>query len=458
MLSRASLRLRVTLAFAAVMTIVLGATGTFVYLRFGAELDNAIDNGLRSRAGDVAALVKEADSGLSEGRSPLAGRAENFAEILTRNGTVLDATLQLRGRVLLTAPELRRAARGPILLNRGPLPGLRGHSRLLATPISSGGRRVMVVVGTSTEPLMESRADLLQLLLLGGPIALLLASIAAYGVATAALRPVEAMRSRAAEISTAAPDQRLPVPQTGDEVARLGSTLNAMLERLGDALAHERRFVADASHELRTPLAILKMELELALARGRSREELQAALASAAEETDRLIQLAEDLLVIAQSDQGKLPVTLVETDIAEVFDGVVDRFSRRANDRGRSFDISVEPGLGAPVDRLRVEQALGNLVDNALRYGEGPVRLAARGQGGFVELHVVDSGPGFSAEFAGRAFERFSRAEASHGHGGSGLGLAIVDSIARAHRGTTRLASNPEGGADVSLILPLTLI
>jgi len=324
-------------------------------------------------------------------------------------------------------------------------------------PVSSDGRRV-VVVGTSTEPLTESRTDLLQLLLLGGPIALLLASIAAYGVATAALRPVEAMRSRAAEISTAAPDQRLPVPQTGDEVARLGSTLNAMLQRLGDALAHERRFVADASHELRTPLAILKMELELALARGRSHEELHAALASAAEETDRLTQLAEDLLVIAQSDQGKLPVTLVETDIAEVLGGVVDRFSRRASDRGRSLEVSVEPGLGVPVDRLRIEQALGNLVDNALRHGEGPVRLDARSCDGFVELHVIDSGLGFSAEFAGRAFERFSRADASHGHGGSGLGLAIVDAIARAHHGMTRLTRNPEGGADVSLILPLTLI
>jgi len=459
LLSRASIRLRVTLAFAAVMTIVLGATGVFVYLRFSSELDNAINNGLRSRAGDVAALVKEVDSGLSEGRqSTLAGKAENFAEILTGKGMVLDATAQLRGHALLTVPELRRAARGSILLDRGPLPGLRGQSRLLATPVSSGGRQVVVVVGTSTEPLTESRADLLQLLLLGGPIALLLASIAAYGVATAALRPVEAMRSRAAEISTAAPDQRLPVSQTGDEVARLGSTLNAMLQRLGDALAHERQFVADASHELRTPLAILKMELELALARGRSHEELHAALASAAEETDRLTQLAEDLLVIAQSDQGKLPVTLVETDIAEVLGGVVDRFSRRASDRGRSLEASVEPGLGAPVDRLRVEQALGNLVDNALRYGEGPVRLDAHGSDGFVELHVIDSGPGFSAEFAERAFERFSRADASHGHGGSGLGLAIVDSIARAHHGTTRLASNPGGGADVSLILPLPLI
>jgi heavy metal sensor kinase len=459
MLSRASIRLRVTLAFIAVMAVVLGAIGIFVYLRFAAELDNATNNGLRSRAADVATLVKEVDSGLSVGRqSRLAGQAENFAEILDVRGKVLDATGQLRGRVLLSAPELRQAARGSILLDRGALPGLHRESRLLATPLRAGERRLIVVVGTSTVPLTESRADLLQLLLLGGPIALLFASLAAYGVAAAALRPVEAMRARAAEISTAGPEQRLPVPRTGDEVARLGETLNAMLQRLGDALARERRFVADASHELRTPLAILKTELELALARGRSREELQAALASAAEETDRLTQLAEDLLVIAQSDQGKLPVTLDVTDIAEVLQGVSSRFAQRASDRGRPLEVAVESGLRAPIDRLRVEQALGNLVDNALRYGDGPVMLSANRANGFIELHVLDRGPGFAEDFAGRAFERFSRADASHRKAGAGLGMAIVDSIARAHHGDTRLVNRRNGGADVWLVLPSTLI
>ena len=123
------------------------------------------------------------------------------------------------------------------------------------------------------------------------------------------------MRSRAAEISAAEPDQRLPVPPTHDEIARLGETLNEMLERLGEALEHERAFVADASHELRTPLAILRTELELALAEGRSPEELRAALASAAEETDRLTQLSEDLLTIAQTERGELPLRLDRASI-----------------------------------------------------------------------------------------------------------------------------------------------
>jgi signal transduction histidine kinase len=231
-----------------------------------------------------------------------------------------------------------------------------------------------------------------------------------------------------------------------------------MLQRLGDALAHERRFVADASHELRTPLAILRTELELALQQGRSREELQAALASAAEETDRLTQLSEDLLVIAQGDHGKLAIASQQTDLADVLDSVGRRFGRRAVDRGRRLDVTAEAGLQAPVDRLRVEQALGNLVDNALRYGDGAIGLEAKRRDGLVEIHVLDRGPGFPADFAERAFERFSRADASHGQGGAGLGMAIVEAIARAHHGEARLANRPDGGADVWLVLPSALM
>jgi heavy metal sensor kinase len=454
MLTRSPIRLRVTLAFVLAMALVLGAIGVFVYLRFKAELDATIDSSLRSRATDVAALVEEADSGLGEQRRNLVGRSESFAEVLDPGGRVLDSTASIGGHDLLTPAELRRAIGGAVFLDRGPLPGLQDESRLLAIPVDAHGQRRVVVVGTSTEARGESLSDLLQLLLIGGPVALLLASLAAYGVAGAALRPVEAMRARAAKISSAEPDQRLPVPPTDDEIARLGATLNAMLARLGEALEHERAFVADASHELRTPLAILRAELELALERGRSPEELRAALSSAAEETDRLTQLAEDLLTIAQTDRGELPVRLGQVDVAEVLDGVASRFARRAEEGGRELRRSCEPGLTVAGDRLRLEQAVANLLDNALRYGEGAVELATGAEDGSVELHVRDRGPGFPEEFRDRAFERFSRADASQRQDGSGLGLAIVDVIARAHHGEARLANRDGGGADVWLALP----
>jgi signal transduction histidine kinase len=446
----------VTLVFVGVMALVLGATGVFVYLRFSSELDATINSGLRSRANDVASLVREADSGLREGRQNLVGGSESFAEVLSARGQVSDSSPAVGRQVLLTPAELRRALRAPIFVDRGPLPGLEDESRLLAVPVAAGGQEQVVVVGTSTEARGESLTDLAQLLLLGGPIALLLASLAAYGVAAAALKPVEAMRSRAAEISAADPDQRLPVPPSRDEVARLGTTLNEMLERLGEALAHERAFVADASHELRTPLAILRTELELALAKGRSPEELRAALASAAEETDRLTQLSEDLLTIAQTERGELPLRLARLDLVEMLDGVERRFARRARERGRRIEVSAPASLVLTADRLRLDQAIGSMVDNALRYGEGTIDLVAGDENGAVEIHVRDGGGGFPEDFLGRAFERFSRASSSARDGGSGLGLAIVQTVARAHGGEAHAGNRDGGGADVWVTLPST--
>ncbi len=442
-----------TLAFALVLALIFAATGGFIYLRFRNELDKTINAGLRSRANDVAALVKGAESGLSPDQSVI-GKSDSFAEVLDARGRVSDSSLTVGSQDLLEPAELRAAERGPILLERGPLPGLEEKSRLLALPVTAHGERLVVVVGTSIADRDDSLGDLIQLLLLAGPIALVLASLAAFGAATAALRPVEAMRARAAEISAADPDGRLPVPPTHDEIARLGVTLNAMLERLGEALEHERAFVADASHELRTPLAILKTELELALAEGRSPEELRAALASAAEETDRITQLSEDLLTIAQTERGELPLRVTRFPVRELFEGVARRFARRAADAGRRLAIEVPGDLEIDADRLRLDQAAGNMVDNALRYGDGTVTLRAVAGEGAIELHVLDEGAGFDPAFRERAFERFSRAAPSNRDGGSGLGLAIVATIAGAHGG--RAEAGGDEGADVWLTLPLS--
>jgi signal transduction histidine kinase len=226
-----------------------------------------------------------------------------------------------------------------------------------------------------------------------------------------------------------------------------------MLARLGEALEHERRFVADASHELRTPLAILKTELELALGEGRTREELHAALASAAEETDRLTQLSEDLLVLAQTDRGRLPVSLQATSVRTILTDVAERFALRARASSREIEVDCAESLRANVDRLRVEQAVGNLIDNSLRYGDGAIELSAERTGGSLALIVGDRGSGFPDGFAARAFERFSRPSATHDGAGAGLGMAIVQSVAAAHGGTATAGNRSGGGAFVRLEL-----
>jgi heavy metal sensor kinase len=320
--------------------------------------------------------------------------------------------------------------------------------------VAAQGQRLVVVVGTSLKERDGALADLRSELLVGGPVALLLASLAGYFVSAAALRPVERMRARAAAISATRLSERLPVAPSGDEVSRLGETLNQMLARLETALERERIFVADASHELRTPLAHLRAEVELALDGPRSKRELEAALRSVSEEADRLSQLSEDLLLLARLDQGALPVRPATTELDELLHGVAARFESRALAAGRAIEAD-GGGLRAQVDPLRLQQALGNLVENALRYGDGPIRLHAAERNGALELHVTDAGPGFPARFLPRAFERFSRAEESRSGGGAGLGLAIVAAVAQAHSGTATASNGSKGGAHVLLSIPV---
>ncbi|MFL5840264.1 MAG: sensor histidine kinase, partial [Thermoleophilaceae bacterium] len=290
-------------------------------------------------------------------------------------------------------------------------------------------------------------------LLIGVPLALLLASVAGVGLAAGALRPVERMRSRAATISAAETDARLPLPEARDEIRRLGETLNEMLARLQAAFARERAFVADASHELRTPLAILKAELELAARGRRSNEELSAAVRSAVEEVDRLSCLAEDLLVLARADEGGLPVRAERQALEPLVRQVACAFESRAHTTGREIRIDSPADLEARVDAQRIRQALGNLVENALRHGAGDVHVYAQRVNGDVELHVADEGPGFPAEFLPHAFERFTRGDHARARGGAGLGLAIVEAIARGHGGSVH-ARNTGGGSDVWLVVP----
>jgi two-component system OmpR family sensor kinase len=450
---RLPIRLRVSLAFALVLAAVLAGTGAFLDLRFAAEMNHAIDQSLRARAGDVVALVGQADSGLRQaGALGLNTRARDFAQVLDTGGRIVDSSAQTRRRAVLSPSELAQSRPGGVFIDRPAVAGLVGRVRMLADSVHAQGRDLVVVVGTTLGDRDRALANLRTLLLTGGAGALILSALAGFLAIGRALRPIESMRRRAEEIKAAEPGSRLPVPPSGDEVARLGGTLNAMLDRLEEALRRERTFVIDASHELRGPLAILRAELELALRIPGGREALEAAIRSAAEETDRLAQLAEDLLVIARGEQDHLPVTRAQLDPGELLRGVRDRFAKRARELGRSILVSAPEATPIYADRAWMEQALGNMLENALRYGGGDVTLWATASTRSVELHVSDCGAGFDPDFLPHAFRRFARADASRTSEGTGLGLAIVATIAHAHEGTAH-AANRGGGADVWISL-----
>ena len=448
-MSRLPIRLRLTLPFALAMAAVLAALGGYVYLRVSSTLLQGIDQNLLAQSAEASVRI-------SRGKLPLDRDAQSgvaFAQVLSPAGAVV-ASEPPGLAPLLDAGRRATVASNHLLHADVVIPGRDGEWRLLALPLSVHGAQRELVLVSALDARSESLERLRKELLIASPLALLLATLAGYVLAGAALRPVEEMRRQASAVSAARPGTRLPVPPAKDEISRLAETLNEMLERLETAFEHERRFVADASHELRTPLALLRTELELALRHPRSRAELEDALRSAAEETDRLTALAADLLLIARADQGALPVTPEPVSAQELIEAVAARFGARARDAGRAVEVAAGDDIAFDGDPKRLEQALGNLVDNALVHGRGVVVLSARASGDRVELHVVDDGEGFAPGFAPRAFDRFSRADEARPRPGSGLGLAIVQTIAAAHGGSAGVSPVP-GEADVWISLPL---
>ena len=452
-MKRLPLRARLTLIFASAMAVVLAGTGFVLYNHLAASLDRTLNQSLRARASDVAALVRQADTGLRDSRpSSSRGPGNGFAQVLDSRGRIFDETPGLGSAPLLSPSQLGRARRGTLLVLHGRNAG--EEVRLLASPVSAQGQRLVVVVGVSLGLRDEALSGLRSELLVGGPIALLLASLIGYLVAAAALRPVERMRVRANAISDRHLAERLPVPPAHDEIGRLGETLNAMLERIEAGVRRERGFLADASHELRTPLSLLRAEVELALEAPRSKDELLAALRSVGEEADRLSQLAEDLLLLNRIDEGLMPIRSETIELDELLDGVATRFRRRAGETGRRIETDGR--------RLRVSASTGPVssrhsgTSSRTRSATDPEPSASSASN---EKHGSRStsptkGEGPSPAFASNAFERFSRADEARSSAGAGLGLAIVKAIAEAHGGTATAANRPEGGADIYLSLP----
>jgi two-component system, OmpR family, sensor kinase len=444
--TRLPIRVRITLAATLSLALILAALSAFVYSRVEAQLLEAVDLGLQARAGAIASGIGE--QGVAIGDAPDTGPA-SVAQILTRSGHVQETSGPSSS---LVPASLLQSIHSPTYLTVPPRPGS-GVTRVFVLPVDEG-TPLYVVTGSSMAGPSQTLDRLRLLLLVGGPAALALASFVAWLLAGVALRPVDRMRQEAAAISVSEPGRRLPVPDTDDEVSRLGRTLNSLLERLEKARGRERRLLDDASHELRTPLGILKAEIDIALSRSRSNDELVAALQSASEETDRLSRLAEDLLVLSRARSGQLDVHRTDVSLREL----LERASEAHRGRFEAAGLSIEcraADVTVRVDPMRIRQALDNLLDNARRYApaKGVVRVHGEFAAGVVTIAVIDQGTGFAEDVLPNAFEPFVRS-APPGQAGAGLGLSIVRAVAEAHGGTALAENVPGGGAKLTMTLP----
>jgi signal transduction histidine kinase len=202
------------------------------------------------------------------------------------------------------------------------------------------------------------------------------------------------------------------------------------------------------------PLAVIKTELEFARRDDQSVEELRAAIVSVDEEADRLTRLTEDLLTMARSDRGGPVIHRQPLVVSELMGAIAERFASRAAAADRPISIEADGGASILADRSLLEQAVGNLVENSLRYGAGGIRVWSRSDDGAVELHVTDQGPGVPPGFSEMAFDRFARGDRARGRGGAGLGLSIVRAVARAHGGEAHLRNLEPTGLDAWITLP----
>ncbi len=438
---RLSLRSKLTLIFAGVMGLVLAVIGSFLFYNTKANLDDAIHASLRTRAGTLAQSIQRSPGSPAD----LVAHGERFAQVLTRNDSVLDSRPQ-NAAPLLSRAEAQAVAR-PKIFERGE------DDRLLAIPVRANNRDLVAVVGASLADREHALESLGGALLIGGPVALLLASALAYWIAGAALRPVELMQRRASEITKADSRARLPVSETHDEIHRLATTLNDMLNRLAQAADHERTFVANASHELRTPLATIRAELELALRHATSLEQFRDAARAAIRDSDGLSRLADDLLILARADSGRLPLRPEDIYVPRMLRAVADELARDARLGERVVRVEDVGAIAVRADPDRVTQALRNMTGNALLHGSGAITLGAEQHHDVVRLRVTDEGPLLDEPTIAAAFERFSRGSTSFELPGAGLGLPIVREIARGHGGDARLV-NIDAGVSCILELP----
>ena len=440
-----SLRARLTLAFAAGMMVVSVGVGAFIYTQVRRDLRDEVDLGLRGRA---QALVASAalEHRLSSTSGHFSDNDESFAQLLSADGRVLEATRSVRGRPLVGGGVLGHG--GPVFLDRTP-PGLE-PARLLVVPATVHGGRGYLVVGATMSDTGEALTRLLELLAIAFPAALVASSLIGWLLAGAALRPVRRMSAEAAAVTAAQPDRRLHVPAGEPALARLAATVNATFDRLQQAVRRERAFVDNASHELRTPLTILKAEVDTALSGPRGADELRTALESASAEIRHLIRIAEGLLVVARANDGQLPVERSPIALADLVDGCVVGFDAQARATGVELVARADATV-VDIDPTRARQALDNLLANAVRHtpAGGRVTVTARADGDRAVIEVSDQGSGFDEQVLARAFQPFNRG--ADNTDGIGIGLALERAIAEAHGGGASAEQLPTGGARMTI-------
>ena len=460
------IRLRLAVWFAALLTTTLVAFGAFLVIQLRTDLHQDMDRELRTSSATIVEAI--ADDGDETPAHTGKDLADDFrettgvvlpdkgaaAQVLSADGEVLFRR-GVPGAEVLVSPEALSS--GHIHEPRTitvPVDGRPQHFRRLVVDVPTAGPPRYLVVALSLEGIEHDVRELLLLLLLGGPVAVVATALAGYWVAHRALHPLDRMTSDAQAIRTDRLHERVAVPAARDELRRLAETLNAMLDRIEEASKQQRQLIADTSHELRTPLTVMRTELDVSLRADELSPAARETLGSAREEVDQMSRTVDNLLTLAAVDEGRLELLTETMDLRQAAEEAAAPLRYLAHVKDVRLEISGD-SHEVRADHQRLRLALSNLIENAIKYTGhgGGVRVQTWERAGEVGVTVTDNGPGVSAEDSRHLFDRFYRVGGG-GSGGSGLGLAICREVAEAHGGRVWLDSELGRGSAFSLALP----
>lgn len=448
-----TIRTRLTLWFVTTLAVLLGIYAITVSVLMERRLSDQLDHQVNEDHREVEDNLELASDGAVHWRPPTGvvprpDDSQLWIHVRDVRGLVIYAHAP-RGaaRQILDVPV---DARGIVSLPFGS-----DHVRAYVGTHRIGDSTVQVLAGRSERPLREHIHSLLMMLLLGLPVAIAVASVGGHFIARRALAPVEAITEHARRINVDRLTEQLPVTGTDDELGRLAAAFNEAFARIARSVEELRSFTAHASHELRTPLAALRSVGEVCLSQGHDAAVRREVIASMLEEADRMTRLIEALLALARLEGGPRAIQRGAVDLGALAQETAALVGVLAEERGQELTVEATSPLLVRADPTLLRQAILNLLDNAIKYGNegGRIVVRTRTHDQSALLEVSDDGPGIEPEHRARLFERFHRA--SNAVAGFGLGLALARAAVEAQQGTLELTRTSPRGSTFTLRLPL---
>lgn len=447
-----SIKFRLTAWYLVVIVALLFVMGAVAYFMLSLNLYQNLDDSLRSRATELQATIE-----LGGGRAVFVERLNEVVLIYSANGTLLQ---RFGPNVEFTDID---GFVGQAFASHGSFAtattGDGQEVRLYAVPSNIGpATRIAIVVGRPVAEIGDTLGTFRYILVVSGLAVVILAGIGGLFLASRALKPVDRITRTAQEIGESDLSRRIDV-HSEDEMGRLASTLNRMIERLEAAFDHQRQFTADASHELRTPLAVIQAESTLALSKERPEAEYRKSLEMVSQESAYMSSLIGKLLFLARSDAGKEPLNLEKVNLGQLLAELSSEAEALGREKGLRFMLGPLEDLAVKGDRVKLRQLLLSILENAVRYTPtgGSISGSVVKNKEMAIVAISDTGIGIPAEHLPHIFERFYRVDKarSRAEGGAGLGLAIAQHIAEVHGGKIEVESEVGKGSTFRVALPL---